>query len=255
MNGYIFDWKENCKQILNGGGYTTKSHQTYEQIMLFRYLIDCGLSKDRIEDLWIETDSLIIQKTKDDQQERNRWFGRILEAAAKKKIEDGNEIKIYKEEISFINDLVVSKWVKQYILAMLCVYKYYGKEWCKYDNKIKRFCYSVTDTKKERESNSLILARIIKEYNLYEINQCFNTVSFRMNINTDNKNLLLSISNPREIGKILPFIKNEKVCVECGDVFEYDNHNSHLNICPKCYRHYRNSTDRSKNKSPSSVIA
>ena len=46
MNGYIFDWEENCKQILNGLGYTTKSHQTYEQIMLFRYLIDKGFSKD-----------------------------------------------------------------------------------------------------------------------------------------------------------------------------------------------------------------
>lgn len=255
MNGYIFDWEENCKQILNGLGYTTKSHQTYEQIMLFRYLIDKGFSKDQIESLWVKTNSLIVQKTEGDIQERNRWFGRILEAVSKKKIEAGNTIKIYKEEIDFINGIIVSKWIKQYILAMLCVYKYCGKEWCKYDNKIKRFCYSITDTKKERESNSLMLSRVIGKYNLYEINQCFNTVSFKMNIKTDNKKLLLSLSNPREIEKILPFIKNEKVCAECGEVFEYNNHNSHLNICPKCYKRYRNSTDRSKKKSPSSVIA
>ena len=42
MNDYIFDWAENSEKILAGGGYTTKVHQTFEQIMLFAYLREKG---------------------------------------------------------------------------------------------------------------------------------------------------------------------------------------------------------------------
>ena len=170
MNGMIFDWADNSQNILDGKGYTTKAHQTFEQIMLFRYLLDLGYTYDEIYKKWVETNSLLIQRTADDMQERQKWFAKLLQGASKKKILTGNKIKIYQEEIDFINSMNVSLWVKQYALAMLCVYKWYGKEWCPYDDKIKVFCYSVTDIKREsRDGIPKILSEAINEYNLFEL--------------------------------------------------------------------------------------
>ena len=154
MNDYIFDWAENSEKILAGGGYTTKAHQTFEQIMLFAYLREKGYSKDEIFSLWIKTDSLLLQKIGDDKDQRDKYFGKLFADSTKYKIEKGNRIDIYQSEIDFINNMEVSMWIKQYVLAMLCVYKWYGKEWCVYNDKIKRFCYSCTSTKRERDRKS-----------------------------------------------------------------------------------------------------
>ena len=248
MNDYIFDWAENSEKILAGGGYTTKVHQTFEQIMLFAYLRERGYSKDEIFSLWIKTDSLLLQKIGDDKDQRDKYFGKLFADSTKYKIEKGNRIDIYQSEIDFINNMEVSMWIKQYVLAMLCIYKWYGKEWCVYNDKIKRFCYSCTDVKNERDKFSLILFRALDKYKVYIVSNRNANVAFKiLFLESENSDIKYSIKEPRKVCDLFKFLKNEKKCLNCGNIFEYDYHTQKINICPICYKKQRNGVNRGKN--------
>ena len=248
MNDYIFDWAENSEKILNGEGYTTKVHQTFEQIMLFCYLREKGYNKEQIFDLWIKTNSLLLQKIDDDKDQRDKYFGKLLSDSTKYKIEKGSEIKIYQSEIDFINKMEVSLWIKQYVLTMLCIYKWYGKEWCRYDNKIKRFCYSCTSQKKENNSsNSKVLSECCNEYNPYIVRCKEASVVFKQNIESSG-DILLILSNPRSVLECMELLKCEKTCVKCGRVYEYNYHNKHLSFCSECYKVYAASKSHKSGK-------
>ena len=238
MNDYIFDWAENSEKILAGGGYTTKVHQTFEQIMLFAYLREKGYSKDEIFDLWVKTDSLLLQKIGDDKDQRDKYFGKLFADSTKYKIEKGNRIDIYQSEIDFINNMEVSMWIKQYVLAMLCVYKWYGKEWCVYNDKIKRFCYSCTDVKNERDRHIRMLYNCILKYKPYYVNSRNNFSSIKV-LFLDNSGECFQMSSPRDICNFFYLLKNESVCSICGKTYEYNFHNVGLHLCDNCYKKER----------------
>lgn len=241
MNDYIFDWAENSEKILAGGGYTTKVHQTFEQIMLFAYLREKGYSKDEIFSLWIKTNSLLLQKIGDDKDQRDKYFGKLFADSTKYKIEKGNRIDIYQSEIDFINNMEVSMWIKQYVLAMLCIYKWYGKEWCVYNDKIKRFCYSCTDVKNEKsEVFASLLSKCLDKYKPYSL-RCLNgKIVYKFEtIIIGHDEMVFTISNPRMIINVLSCIKCEKICEICNKKFQYNSHNKHLNICRDCYNKKR----------------
>ena len=238
MNDYIFDWAENSEKILAGGGYTTKTHQTFEQIMLFAYLREKGYSKDEIFSLWIKTDSLLLQKIGDDKDQRDKYFGKLFADSTKYKIEKGNRIDIYQSEIDFINNMEVSMWIKQYVLAMLCIYKWYGKEWCVYNDKIKRFCYSCTSTKIERERNVGLLHLCLDKYKPYIINTRNDFLSYKILI--PKKNIKIkTLNDPREVYKLFIFLTHEKKCSLCGNYFEYRDNTINLSECPTCRKKIR----------------
>ena len=259
MNDYIFDWSENSEKILNGEGYTTKVHQTFEQIMLFCYLREMGYNKEQIFDLWIKTNSLLLQKIGDDKDQRDKYFGKLLSDSTKYKIEKGNEIKIYQSEIDFINKMEVSMWIKQYVLTMLCIYKWYGKEWCVYNDKIKRFCYSCTNVKREKsEEKALMLSNCIQKYFPYKISNRDKMVSFKILFcNMLNEKYICNIKNPRNVSKIFGLLKNERACADCGKVFEYDYHTVNILLCRECRkklkykRKYLNYKNKYKTTDPS----
>ena len=238
MNDYIFDWAENSEKILAGGGYTTKAHQTFEQIMLFAYLREKGYSKDEIFSLWIKTDSLLLQKIGDDKDQRDKYFGKLFADSTKYKIEKGNRIDIYQSEIDFINNMEVSMWIKQYVLAMLCIYKWYGKEWCVYNDKIKRFCYSCTDAKKEQEWNIKALSNCINIYKPFYINNRDNFFFFFF-LFCANFGEVFSINNPRCVCDLFYLLKNIKTCENCGCVFTYNAYSAKTKLCSDCKKKER----------------
>ena len=240
MNDYIFDWAENSEKILAGGGYTTKAHQTFEQIMLFAYLREKGYSKDEIFSLWIKANSLLLQKIGDDKDQRDKYFGKLFADSTKYKIEKGNRIDIYQSEIDFINNMEVSMWIKQYVLAMLCIYKWYGKEWCVYNDKIKRFCYSCTDAKREKEKYIIGISNMLNEYNCYKIRHMGGSIVFKF-IYLEKDNNIISISNPRDINKIFKYLKCEKVCYCCGKTFIYNYKTIKAINCRECRTALHNS--------------
>lgn len=240
MNDYIFDWAENSEKILAGGGYTTKVHQTFEQIMLFAYLRERGYSKDEIFSLWIETDSLLLKKIGDDENQRDKYFGKLFADSTKYKIEKGNRIDIYQSEIDFINSLVVLPWIKEYLLAILCVYKYMGYESCEYNKKIRNFCFSCTSINKEQEYCCLKIKEALDKYKFYSVYNYNNKAFFKINF-CDNSNgkKICSISNPRNVLTIMKFLSNNKRCEKCGNIFEYNSKSIKNKLCPNCHRKNR----------------
>lgn len=235
MNGYIFDWDENSEKILNGEGYTTVGHQFMEQVALFRYLMDHGYTKDDVDKVWRNTNSILYQKTCGDVDEIERLFARIWGKAAKWKNNfKGNEIVIYQSEIDFINNMEVLPWIKQYVLTLLCVYKWWGREWCKYDKKIRTFCFSCTDIKKERDRNAEKITECIDKYHPYEVKIIDISLSFKITFG-ETDSIVAKISNPRNIDKVLKLIKNLKICLNCGSAFEYNSHSISNCLCPDCH--------------------
>ena len=252
MNDYIFDWAENSEKILAGGGYTSKVHQTFEQIMLFAYLREKGYSKDEIFSLWIKTDSLLLQKIGDDKDQRDKYFGKLFADSTKYKIEKGNRIDVYQSEIDFINNMEVSMWIKQYVLAMLCIYKWYGKEWCVYNDKIKRFCYSCTSTKKERDTNTQALFQCLDCYHPYIVNGRDIFLSFKMLTKEDGL-IIKSIKQPRDCNKLFNLLTTERVCKNCNKVFIYSKINARRTLCDECYKKYRYSQQNKYHKTTNLV--
>lgn len=235
MNGYIFDWDENSEKILNGEGYTTVGHQFMEQVALFRYLMDHGYTKDDVDKVWRNTNSTLYQKTCGDIDEIERLFARIWGKAAKWKNNfKGNEIVIYQSEIDFINNMEVLPWIKQYVLTLLCVYKWWGREWCKYDKKIRTFCFSCTDIKKERDRNAEKITECIDKYHPYEVKIIDISLSFKITFGKTDS-IVAKISNPRNIDRVLKLIKNLKICLNCGNAFEYNSHSILNCLCPDCH--------------------
>lgn len=240
MNDYIFDWSENSEKILAGGGYTTKVHQTFEQIMLFAYLRENGYSKDEIFDLWVKTDSLLLQKIGDDKDQRDKYFGKLFADSTKYKIERGNRIDIYQSEIDFINSLIVLPWIKEYLLTILCIYKYMGYEACEYNKKIRNFCFSCTSINKEQEYCCLKIKEALDKYNFYSIYNYNNKAFFKINFCDNNNGIkICSISNPRDVLSIMKFLSNNKKCDQCGNIFEYNSKSIKNKLCPNCQKKNR----------------
>lgn len=248
MNGYIFDWNENSEKILNGDGYTTVGHQFMEQVALFRYLMDKGYSKDDVDRVWRNTNSIAYQKVADDKDETERLFARIWGKAAKwKNNVQGNEIVIYQSEIDFINNMEVLPWIKQYVLTLLCVYKWWGREWCRYDKKIRTFCFSCTDIKKERDRNAEKITECIDRYHPYEVKIIDVSLSFKIMFG-ESDSIVAQISNPRDIDRVLKLIRNSKICLNCGNTFEYNSHSILNCLCPDCHNQKVVDTIRNCNK-------
>lgn len=249
MNDYIFDWDKNSQDILNKCEYTTKKYRTKEQVMLIRYLRDRGYTFSQCYDIWMSKTPNISYKNNFllDDIDVKQYFNMIWRMSKRASNKCGVPIKIYQSEIDFINNMVCSVWVKQYIFSMLCVYKYYNKEWVKYDNKIKTFCYSCTQTKKERKEKIKILKDVVEKYNLYDIRCKGSSVVYKMNFSeSDSSDWIYQISNPRGIPDIISCVKSIKRCSLCGEDYEYDTRNLIGDICPKCCAKIKMSENRHK---------
>ena len=236
MTGYIFDWKENSEKILDGEGYTTHRHQFMEQTMLCRYLIDRGYNRFEIFDLWRESRPLTVQAFENDSDEVSFIFERVWEAAQYKHIKSYKEIIIYQEEIDFINSMEIFLWMKEYLLTMLCVYKYFGTPWCRYGSKLRAFCFSVTSQKRERQESMKHIKRCLKEYSPYTISMAGTSLSFKFNFVRGSGVEAGRIKNPRYAQDLFGLLRCEKRCERCGATFEYTHRTIKKKICPVCYK-------------------
>lgn len=239
MNEQIFDWNENSEKILRGEGYSTYHSLFREQVAVIRYLLDRGKTKEEIFEIWKSTSPKEILYA-DTEEEKWEFFGRVWRKAKKWVNRLYPPIQIYQEEMDFINGMDVTPWVREYVLVLLCIYKYYGQTWCAYTNRIKCFCYSQTYVKIEREQYTLKLCDCIKEYNPYTtvIHDC--NVAFKINFAQCLGTRLATIKNPSEVQKLFPYLKNEKVCACCGALFTYNSGRIKRTICDECYRKERN---------------
>ena len=238
MNEHIFDWVENSAKVLKTKQYSTFHSRFREQVALVRYLLDQGLQKEEIYEKWKETNPHEIQYA-DDEQEKKEVFGRVWRKAKKWHNRFYSPITIYQEEIDFINSMSVILWIKQYILAMLCVYKYYHEAWCCYTNRIKCFCYSQTYVQNEREEYTLKMCECLKSYRPYTTVIHDSNVAFKMNFAQMMGTPLITLHNPAYVQDAFQYLKDSRICSKCGKAFEVNSAKLRRDMCEECYRKER----------------
>lgn len=247
MNEHIFDWIENSEKILRGEGYSTFHSRFKEQVALVRYLLDAGYSKESIYEKWKWTNPKEIM-FEEDEEEKRRIFGRVWRHSKRWENRLYGPIIIYQEEIDFINNMSVILWIKQYILTMLCVYKYYHQTWCCYTNRIKCFCYSKTYVQNEREEYTLKMCDCLKNYAPYTTVIHGNNVAFKMNFAQAIGTPLTTIKNPLQCQALFKYLKDTRVCPCCGKTFEVNSAKLRRELCDDCYRKQRSKKKNSYKK-------
>ena len=238
MNEHIFDWAENSAKVLETKKYSTFHSRFREQVAIVRYLLDRGYQKDEIYEAWKETNPHEIQYA-DDEQEKWEVFGRVWRKAQKWKNHFHAPITLYKEEIDFINNMSVILWIKQYVLTMLCVYKYYRQTWCGYTNRIKCFCYAQTYVKNEREDYTLKMCDCLRQYSPYTTVIHDSNVAFKMNFAQAYGTSLVTIKDPTRVQELFGLLKDTRVCPTCGKTFEVTS-SIRRELCDECYKKVRN---------------
>ena len=248
MNNYIFDWNKNSENVFRTGLYTTKRNRFMEQVMLIRYLRDKQYDYSEVLDIW--KNKIENQEYKKSielsEKDREKYFDILWKKSFNFDFKPGNKIIIYKEEIDFINNLLTSLWIKQYVFVMMCIYKYFGEKWCLYNQDIKIFCYSCTSLKRERVDSMKILQETISDNNLYDIVCRKQNAYFKINFLKEEGDICYEIDEPRDVEKIIDCIKSEKICQKCGKPFSYTYKTKHMELCHECWLKKRNSENRSK---------
>lgn len=244
MTDMIFDLIENCDNILAGKGYLAKKHNNYEQSAFIKYLIEQGLTLDNVKDIWYKTKQEEFEGVED--VIVDAVFKRLLSKSRNILLIKREPIKIYSGEIEFLNNLNVYMWEKQYFLILLCVYKYYGREWLETSKRLRQFCFSVTDAKHERDRHSEILCKDRIKYKVYDVNSRADkkdrsVTSIKVTMPMDVGEVVAEIPNPRYIDeKILGLLTCTHVCSQCGAIYEYTPKGIDVFLCPKCYKKERN---------------
>lgn len=240
MTGYIFDWAENSEKILRTGQYTTQRFQRSEAIALTRYLRDKGKTYEEILEIWYGIPSMYTNQINGDEDRKRRFFNRIWSKSETWKNREKDTIVIYKEELDAINSILTFAWVKEYLIALLAVYKFNGTPWSLYDGRIRAFCFSLTRIQRERPANAATIQQVLKDYAPYEVRMASKCCLFRMNIFQEKGTPALILRSPRDLeGIIASVVKNKKKCSKCGKEFTYTSQTIRKELCPDCYRQYR----------------
>lgn len=234
MQQYIFNWIKNSENILTGKGYTTYRNQNMEQIALFSYLLKEGYTKEEIYEIWVDSSSLSVIKTEGDEEQRMMIFNYLFTKAQKFVIPSTNSINIYQEEIDFINSMLVFKWIKEYILVLLCIYKFYNTEYCIFNNKLRRFCFSMTSQRREWSSSGEKLSDCVTRYHPYSIISKKENLYLKMNFCRQEGKLIKTLSSPEEATQLYYLIKCEKKCKDCGRIFNYSSYTINSEVCAEC---------------------
>lgn len=234
MSDYIFDWEENSQRMLLEKRCTTKRHQYMELVALIRYLIDAGENQENIKLQILSIDSTYLNPHKHDYLELENIFSRLWKKAKEQEHFHFSPIVIYESEIQFINNMEVLRWVKEYILTMLCVYKYYGNRWCKYTAELKSFCFSMTSAKRNKNELNDKIALCLQRYAPYEMKLFDINLAYRMTFCAKEGTAISQINNPNHVKSIMNLITTEKKCSCCGENWTYSSYNINTDLCPSC---------------------
>lgn len=236
MTDYIFNFAENNKYLEEHKECTTKKHQRFELLVYIKGLILQKINKEQIFERVININCWIFKGTKDE-DELKYIFDKIYEQAVNWEIPiSGKDIVIYQEEIDYINQLDCLMWLKQYIFALLCIYKYYGNKWCSFNKYLRSFAFSCTHYKIERDHHKYCIQILLQKEKLYDFSDYNGELKLKVNFATQEGVSLITFSSPREVEKYLYLLKNEKSCINCGAVYEFTSRNWRVGLCPLCYK-------------------
>lgn len=267
----IFDWVENCKQILQTKHFPNSDAQEkktmlFQHITLFKYMNDVlNLTRNQIFNFWLSTDSIYLQNIPRD--DAKGWaiveFNKIWILRKKSAInfEDTNSQKIYnfpiyQEELDFINSLDCSWWYKRALLLLLGAAKHNKSGLLKLNYTTTAWVEKTIDPNHKEREKMRKLGLLNARYHLFDSFFTFVQYGKKANANfvkvtykLDKGEIAGVVYSPNYMKDILDLIPEDTiVCPGCGKKF-VPTPKQQTEYCSECYKKIRKQ-DRHKNRMP-----
>ena len=276
----IIDWVKNSKEIqktkrLRVEEPCDRKVSFKQEIVYVQYLLDvCGYDRDQCFKAWKQIKNGTAAKFKGDPEAQKIEFLIIWRKIGNDQFRKPHytksvgPIKIFQEEIDFLNNLDAPLWMKQYWGALLFYYKFavqiYERvfktstvnAWCVQHSEYKKKNYGgkCQDCLAEKAlalkkqgveilQNSLILSAGDR------------WPAFIPAFCANNGCLVKEFQDINQIDSFISFIQpTSRACPQCGALFKLSSYKK-TDLCPQCYQVYRRNQKRlNKRKQRSGVI-
>lgn len=249
----IFDWIENCKQIIqtkhfpNSDGHEKKT-MMLQHIILFKYLEDQEKkTREEVKQFWLTTDSIYLTNIPDD--DKDKWidvqFEKLWKLRTKNAINfvEGQMVynfPIYQEEIDYINSLDCSTWLRKALLLLLACAKHNKTGLLKYNNTTTAWIEKMIDPTKKVRDKMLKIGMLNVKYKLFEF-KYYGEYNNRIKLNfIKNKGKEIAIVySPNFMKEYLNLINDSTItCTKCKKEF-VPSPKQQTTLCPECYHNKR----------------
>ena len=260
----IFDWFENCKQIISTKHFPNADAQEkkttlFQHLTVFRYMETVlGYTKRQIFEFWLSTDSVFLKNIPND--DSGEWasveFAKIWMLRKKSSInfEDPTNQKIYnfpiyKEELAFINALDCSWWYKRALLLLLGAAKHNKSGLLKLNYTTTAWIERTIDPNHKERDKMRKLGLLNARYHLFDSFLSFSPSQYYKKTNVNFVKITYALKNgeiaavaysPNYMKDVLDLIpKDTMVCPGCGKKF-VPTPKQQTEYCPECYKKKRN---------------
>lgn len=256
----IYNWYENCEYILKTQQYTTNIKSFYEQIVFITYLRNQNKTKEEIYNIWQNTLSpqILILKEEESNIEISLVFKILWEKSEKCVVFKIKTfpIKIFKEEIDYINSLFCEHWFREYLLGLLFFHKFFNIDHLVLTKEINKDILHTINKKELNERQIKLANEYRKKYSLYtsKVHRINGKQERVMKINycLTEGNIINTFKNPLEFKEIFNLLsEGTQTCETCRKTYEITSNNK-KNLCLDCYKtsrqKYINDYKRQKRK-------
>ena len=254
----IFDWIENCKQILQTKHFpNTKGYETInmnlQHLVLFKYMEQIEhKTKEEIKLFWLTTDSPLLRELPEDDKEQwvNVEFEKLWSMRNKSIIDftkQGAKIynyPIYQEEVDYINSLNCDTWIRQALFLMLGCAKHNRSGLVKFNYATTAWIEKIVSPDKVIRDKIVKIGKVNQKYDLYSITGRISKKGYRsnwlhLNFAKDKGTVCAIVYSPNSLVEYLDLIQ-EKIdtCPKCGVTFTKSS-KAQTNLCKDCYVKYR----------------
>ena len=245
----IFDWIENCKQIIktkhfpNSDGHEKKT-MMLQHIILFKYLEDQEKkTREEVKQFWLTTDSIYLTNIPDD--DKDKWidiqFEKLWKLRTKNAINfvEGQMVynfPIYQEEIDYINSLDCSTWLRKALLLLLACAKHNKTGLLKYNNTTTAWIEKMINPNKKVRDKMLKIGMLNVKYKLFEFtNFGSSTNKIRIRFMKNKGTPVAIVYSPNFMKDVLDLIEEQMItCCLCKKKF-IPSKKQQTNLCPDCY--------------------
>ena len=246
----IFDWIENCKQIIqtkhfpNSDGQEKKT-MMLQHIILFKYLEDQEKkTREEVKQFWLTTDSIYLTNIPDDDKEK--WidiqFEKLWKLRSKNAINfiEGQMVynfPIYREEIDYINSLDCSTWLRKALLLMLACAKHNKTGLLKYNNTTTAWIEKMINPNKKVRDKMLKIGMLNVKYKLFDfVNFGSSTNKIKIKFMKNKGTPVAVVYSPNFMKDILDLVEEQKqICSQCKKEY-VPSVKAKTTLCSDCYK-------------------
>ena len=248
----IFDWIENCKQIIqtkhfpNSDGHEKKT-MMLQHIILFKYLEDQEKkTREEVKQFWLTTDSIYLTNIPDD--DKDKWidiqFEKLWSMRSRSRlnfIDEKNKIvynfPIYQEEIDYINSLECSTWLKKALLLLLACGKHNKNGFLKYNFTTTAWIERMINLSYKVRDKMYKIGQINMKYHLFDFKIYGGRVNYiKMCFARNRGTVVAVVYSPSFMKDYLDLIQENILECSCCHKKFTPSSKQKTSLCPECYK-------------------